>query len=129
MLSPFVCAAPKWRTRLLAAQVERHAIAVGRVRHPGPLLVAPKIAALHLVEEAGPIVFVSDLEHIAVGQVPLAERVMEWRRHEVTNRLLDDIGDRALCRARDRLGLQSVEHQHAFIRRDDTAVERPAGAS
>jgi hypothetical protein len=48
-----------------------------------------RAAALHLVNEAGAIVFVPNLEHIRVRKISLAERIVKRRGHQITHWLLD----------------------------------------
>src|SRR5437868_7484954 len=84
----------------LAAKIQGHAIPERRVRHPGALFFSRSASALHLVEKAGPIVVVSDLENIRIREIPFAERVVERRGNEIAYRLLDHTRNRFALRAR-----------------------------
>ena len=81
---------------------------------------------LHLVEQAGTVSFVPDLECISVGDISLAERIVKHRGDKIANGLFDDAGNRLPLGARDRLRVQSVEDHHALARGDDTAIEQSA---
>ena len=61
----------------LAAEIERHAIAVGRARHARPLHVGRHVATLHLIDQAGTVVLVRDLEDIRVDGAAAVEGIVE----------------------------------------------------
>ena len=106
--------------------MQTHAIAKRRVRHSRPLLLGGHAAALHLVEQAGTVIFMSYLEDIGVGDISLAEGVMEWRGNEIANGLFNGAGNRFPLPARDRFRFQGIEDQHAFVCHNDTAAENSA---
>ena len=111
---------------LLAAEVQCHTVVKCRVWQPRALLFGREAAALHLIEQAGTIVFVTDLEHIGIGKISFTEGIVERRGNQIANGLLDDTGDRFPFRSRNGFRLQGVEHQHSFACHDHAAVEQSA---
>ena len=81
---------------------------------------------MHLFEQTGPVVFVADFEYVGVGQISLAEGIVEGRRDEIAHGLFGDTGNGFPFVPRDRFRVQGIEHQHAFACDDDAAAENSA---
>src|ERR1051326_5583360 len=83
----------------LTAEVQGHAIAKCRVRQPRALFFSRGTPPLHLVEQAGAVVFVPDFEHIGVGEISFAEGIVEGRGNEIGYGLFENSRNRFPWRA------------------------------
>ena len=81
------------------------------------------MVSLHLGEQIGAVIFVTDFDDVLVSNVAPRIIVMESRGNQKANRLLDHTRDGFALLPRDGFRSQRVEDDDAFAGVDDAAVK------
>ena len=106
---------------LLAAQMERDAVAVRLVGEPRD----PRLRG-HVAQEpdqVGAVVLVTDVERVPIDRVAAREPAMEGRRHQESHGLVGHLRDCVPGLPRNHLRAERVDHHHPVARDDHPAVE------